>query len=180
MDAVVAPPRNLWKIVGIGLTIAVLLLLGAGATIAYAARHGSSLASVSTTRTMIGEFATVAASTISAALLLGATLALTEASRTSDNRGALRVWFVVVFAAGVVIVLACLAQVWNIATTDNSSASPIGFAQSLGWNEKLSQLLPFVAAGLLALTALVFANLRAPVSESPATEATPPGLSEDA
>jgi glycerol uptake facilitator-like aquaporin len=174
MDAVVAPPRNLWKIIGIALAIAVLLLILAGALLAYSERHSVQGFTVSTTRNMIRQFATIAANTISAAMLLGATLALTEAARSADNRNALRPWFVLVFAAGIVIVLACVAQIWNIATSDTSTGS-IGFSQSLDWNEKLSQLLPYVAAGLLALTALVFANLRAPISESPEIEATPPG-----
>ena len=56
------------------------------------------------------------------------------------------------FAAGVVIVVACIAQIWNIATTD-SQASTLGLTSSTGWNQTLSQLLPYVAAGLLALTA---------------------------
>jgi hypothetical protein len=76
MDAVVAPPRNLWKIVGIGLTIPVLLLIVAGALIAYASRHNDLPIPVSTGRTMINVFATIAVSTISAALLLGAMFAL--------------------------------------------------------------------------------------------------------
>jgi hypothetical protein len=175
MDAVVAPPRNLWKVVGIGLTVAVLLLIIAGALIAYVSRNSDLPVPTSTARTAISQFAAIAASTISAALLLGATLSLTEAARSSDNRGALRPWFVVVFAAGVVILLGCVAQIWNIATTDTPSSGPVGVVQSSGWNAKLSQLLPFVAAGLLALTAIVFANLRAPICGNPEIEATPPG-----
>jgi hypothetical protein len=154
---------NPWLVVGICLVVAALLIALGGLAAGLALDEG-------TLRQQLVAIAQTSANLPTAILVLAAVLAFIPASRAAAEPRRVRGWFALGFAIGIAVALLSLFSVWDIAFPDDNGIA--GAVRPDGWDYKLAQLLPRLAAALLGATATVIATGNAPIasSEAPAVQ----------
>jgi hypothetical protein len=153
--------RQVWMITGSLLVIAALAILAAGIFQAAEFSHDSN-------RDRLQLLIQLGLSLNTAGLLLGAAIAFRAVGARARSLQTAVMIFAVVVAAGAIYTVFNVLTIHIPGVNLNDSAS-IGISPG-GWKERLSAMLPSVAAGAVAIAAIAVARVHASSMEVAATE----------
>jgi hypothetical protein len=142
---------GVWWIVGLCLTGAALSFLGAGIVQTY---RFSGVGA----RERIEEIVNFGLGTVTAGLLLGAAITLRAAGARARNLSTAVMVFAVVVVGGAIFSVFDFLTI-HIPGPNDTQTFTLGISQG-GWKERLSAILPRVAAGLVAVAAIAVARHR--------------------
>ncbi len=156
--------NDVWHVVALSLILAAALYILAG-VLSSLSIDGAS------TRQRLEAISAFGGHVLTAGLVLAGVVVLLHLSRSADA-ARVRPLLIIALAIAGIVVLLTIFSVWDIITASAGDSRLLGATGK--WQARLSGVLLVVAAGFMAIVAMVTANRAAAISGSRASASLPP------